>query len=121
MRSVGDGSPTHKQRRSERMRIQLWSYNYDPEPTGIAPLSGVWARAMSELGYDLEVVAAHPHYPEPKWGRRLRPYRERRDGIRIWRLPIWVGRANVVERVRQELSFTCRRSPRPPLCYLPRT
>jgi colanic acid biosynthesis glycosyl transferase WcaI len=28
------------------MRIQLWSYNYAPEPTGIAPISTVWAQAM---------------------------------------------------------------------------
>ena len=50
------------------MRIQLWSYNYDPEPSGIAPLSGVWARAMQARGHEVEVIAAHPHYPEPQSG-----------------------------------------------------
>ena len=87
------------------MRIQLWSYNYDPEPSGIAPLSGVWARAMKARGHEVDVVAAHPHYPEPVWGRRLKPYRERRDGIRVLRLPLWAGRASAKQRIRQEASF----------------
>jgi colanic acid biosynthesis glycosyl transferase WcaI len=88
------------------MRIQLWSYNYDPEPSGIAPLSGVWARAMQARGHEVEVVAAHPHYPEPVWGRRLRPYREIRDGVPVLRLPLWVGRGSALQRMRQEASFT---------------
>ena len=88
------------------MRIQLWSYNYDPEPSGIAPLSRAWAEAMAERGHELEVVAAHPHYPEPRWGTRLRPYRETRGGVPVVRLPIWTGRNTPRERIRQELSFT---------------
>ena len=87
------------------MRIQLWSYNYDPEPSGIAPLSGVWARAMKARGHEVEVIAAHPHYPEPVWGRGLRPYREWRDGIRVLRLPLWVGRGSAIQRMRQEATF----------------
>ena len=86
------------------MRIQLWSYNFAPEPTGIAPLSTTWVNAMTALGHKLDVVAAHPHYPEPRWGRRLLPYREDRDGVPVLRLPIWVGRASAGERIRQELS-----------------
>ncbi len=87
------------------MRIQLWSYNYDPEPAGIAPLSGVWARSMAARGHDVEVVAAHPHYPKPVWGRRMIPYRESRDGIRVLRLPLWVGRGSAMRRMCQEASF----------------
>jgi colanic acid biosynthesis glycosyl transferase WcaI len=87
------------------MRIQLWSYNYDPEPSGIAPLSGVWARAMQARGHTVEVIAAHPHYPEPVWGRPLKPCREWRDGIRVLRLPLWIGRGSAMQRVRQEASF----------------
>jgi len=88
------------------MRIQLWSYNYDPEPCGIAPLSSAWARAMQARGHDIEVVAAHPHYPEPRWGRRVAPYREVRDGVRVLRLPLWVGRGSALQRIRQEATFT---------------
>jgi colanic acid biosynthesis glycosyl transferase WcaI len=90
----------------DRMRIQLWSYNYDPEPTGIAPLSKVWAGAMRDRGHDVDVVAAHPHYPAPVWGMQLLPYREVRDGIPVLRLPIWPGRGSTAARLRQELTFT---------------
>jgi colanic acid biosynthesis glycosyl transferase WcaI len=87
------------------VRVQLWSYNYDPEPQGIAPLSTMLGRELANRGNDVLVVAAHPHYPEPAWGVRLRPYRERRDGIPVLRLPLWPGRQSGLARVRQELSF----------------
>ncbi|MEJ7788638.1 MAG: glycosyltransferase family 4 protein [Thermoleophilaceae bacterium] len=92
------------------MRIQLWSYNYDPEPQGIAPLSTMLAKALRDRGHVVQVVAAHPHYPDPVWGRRLRPYRERRDGIEILRVPLWAGRDSGLERLRQELTFTMAQS-----------
>src|SRR3954447_93241 len=87
------------------MHIHLWSYNYDPEPTGIAPVSKVLAEGLRERGHTVEVVAAHPHYPEPRWGTRLAPYREARNGIPVIRLPLWIGRESAGERYRQELSF----------------
>ena len=92
------------------MRIQLWSYNYDPEPQGIAPLSRMLAVELSTRGHDILVVAAHPHYPEPNWGMRLRPYRENRDGIPVLRLPLWIGRESGAERLRQEVSFALAQS-----------
>ena len=87
------------------MRIQLWSCNYDPEPMGIAPLSAVWAKTMLKRGHDVEVVAAHPHYPEPQWGSKLLPYREIRDGIPVTRLPLIIGRKLKSQRLIQEMSF----------------
>jgi colanic acid biosynthesis glycosyl transferase WcaI len=92
------------------MKIQLWSYNYDPEPQGIAPLSRMVARELSARGHEILVVAAHPHYPKPSWGVRLRPYRETRDGIPVLRLPLWIGRESGIERVRQEVSFALMQS-----------
>ena len=100
------------------MRIQLWSCNYDPEPMGIAPLAGAWARAMVDRGHEVEVIAAHPHYPEPVWGRRLRPYRENRDGIPVRRLPLYAGREGARQRLLQEGSFLASLSAVSPL--LPR-
>src|SRR4051794_37374610 len=87
------------------LRVQLWSYNYDPEPTGIGPVSKVLAEGLRDRGHSVEVVAAHPHYPLPKWGNRRLPYREVRNGIPVLRLPLWVGRATTMERVRQELTY----------------
>lgn len=88
------------------LEVQLWSYNYAPEPAGIAPVSTTLAKGLRDRGHNVEVVAAHPHYPEPKWGSRRLPYRESRDGIPILRLPLWIGRRTTTARIRQELSFT---------------
>ncbi len=68
-------------------------------------MSRVWAEGLRDLGHEIDVVAAHPHYPAPEWGRRFFPYRETRGGIRVLRLPLWVGRASTAERYRQELTF----------------
>ena len=70
------------------LRLQLWSWNYEPEHTAMGPMAARWAEAMSARGHQVEVVTAHPHYPGPLWGRRLRPYRETRNGIPILRLPL---------------------------------
>lgn len=56
------------------LHVQLWSYNYDPEPTGIGPVSKVLAEGLRSRGHHIEVVAAHPHYPVPRWGKRKLPY-----------------------------------------------
>jgi colanic acid biosynthesis glycosyl transferase WcaI len=101
------------------MKIQLWSYNFDPEPTGIGIVSTVWARGLRNRGHQVEVVAAHPHYPEPRWGTRVLPYREVRDGIDVLRLPLWIGRASATERYRQELTFLAAQSAATPFLKRP--
>ncbi len=92
------------------MRIQLWSYNYDPEPLGIGPVSTIWARTMAERGHSVSVIAAHPHYPDARWGHRSLPYREVRDGIPVTRLPLLIGRDSGRRRIAQELSFLAAQS-----------
>jgi colanic acid biosynthesis glycosyl transferase WcaI len=87
------------------VRVQLWSIYFAPEPTGIAPVSTTLASLLAERGWDVDVVAAHPHYPEPRWGTRLRPYRDDHDGIRILRVPLWIGRETARARLRQELTY----------------
>ena len=101
------------------LRIQLWSYNYDPEPTGIGIVSTVWAKGLRDRGHHVEVVAAHPHYPEPQWGTRLLPYREVRDGIDVLRLPLWIGRETAAARYRQELTFTAAQTAAMPFLSRP--
>jgi colanic acid biosynthesis glycosyl transferase WcaI len=85
--------------------LQLWSCNYDPEPTGIAPVSTTLAKGLRDSGWGVRVIAAHPHYPEAAWGKAVKPYRERRDEIDIIRLPLWVGRRTPLQRIRQEVSY----------------
>jgi len=60
---------------------------------------------MKARGHEIDVVAAHPHYPAAMWGRARKPYREWRDGIRVLRLPLWAGRGSAQQRIRQETSF----------------
>jgi hypothetical protein len=47
-------------RRAPAMDIQLWSYNFDPEPTGIGIVSTVWACGLRDRGHRVSMVAAHP-------------------------------------------------------------
>lgn len=101
------------------MRIQIWSYNFDPEPTGIGVVSTVLAHGLRDRGHDVEAIAAHPHYPEPIWGTRLLPYREVRAGIPVLRLPLWIGRESLLARYRQELTFMTAQSAVTPFLSTP--
>jgi hypothetical protein len=48
-----------------------------------------------------------------------KPYRDWRDGIRVLRLPLWVGRGSALERMRQEASFTSALSMAAPMLRTP--
>jgi colanic acid biosynthesis glycosyl transferase WcaI len=85
--------------------VQLWSANFAPEPTGIAPVSTVLAEELVGRGWEVDVVANHPHYPDPRWGTRRRPYRQRRGELRLLRLPLLVGRDTAKQRLLQEMSI----------------
>jgi len=71
----------------------------------MGPIAALWAREMAGRGHDVEVVAAHPHYPPDVWPQRLRPYREKRDGVRVLRLPLWIGHRTGAQRIREELTY----------------
>ena len=71
----------------------------------MGPIAAFWARTMSDRGHNVEVVTAHPHYPGRLWGQPRRPYREVRDGMRVTRLPLWIGHASGAQRIREELTF----------------
>jgi colanic acid biosynthesis glycosyl transferase WcaI len=87
------------------MRVQLWSANFAPEPTGIAPVSTVLADALLDRGWEVDVVANHPHYPDPRWGMRRWPYRQRRGRMKLLRLPLLIGRETSKQRLLQEMSI----------------
>ncbi len=85
--------------------MQLWSWNYEPEPTAMGPIAARWAEAMCARGHQVEVVTAHPHYPGPLWGRRSRPYREMRNGIPVLRLPLVIGHRTTAARIAEEATY----------------
>ena len=48
------------------MRILIYSYNYFPEPIGIAPLMTELAEGLVNRGHQVRVVTAMPNYPQ-RW------------------------------------------------------
>ncbi len=75
------------------MRILVYSYNYHPEPIGIAPLMTELAEGLVKRGHEVRVITAMPNYPE----RKIYPaYRgqlyttEERNGVTIQRCYVWI-------------------------------
>jgi colanic acid biosynthesis glycosyl transferase WcaI len=71
-----------------KIRALLVTSNFWPERTGIGQVNTEFARFLARKGVEVDVVAAHPYYPE--WrvydGYRTRlSVTERLDGIRIRR------------------------------------
>ena len=75
------------------MRILIYSYNYYPEPIGIAPLMTELAEGLVRRGHEVRVVTGMPNYPERRiyQGYRNKLYlTEERNGVIIQRSYIWV-------------------------------
>ncbi|MEA5554510.1 glycosyltransferase family 4 protein [Anabaena cylindrica UHCC 0172] len=91
------------------MRILIYSYNYHPEPIGIAPLMTELAEGLVKRGHQVRVVTAMPNYPE----RQIYPdYRgklylnEHKDGVDIQRSYVWIRpQPNLLDRVMLDASF----------------
>jgi colanic acid biosynthesis glycosyl transferase WcaI len=91
------------------MRILLYSYNYHPEPIGIAPLMTELAEGLVKRGHEVRVITAMPNYPE----RKIYPaYRgkgyvqEERNGVLIQRCYVWIRpNPGLLTRVLLDGSF----------------
>lgn len=91
------------------MRILIYSYNYHPEPIGIAPLMTELAEGLVAKGHQVRVVTGLPNYPE----REIYPqYRgkfyctERINGVKIQRCYLWVRKKpGLVDRIMMDVSF----------------
>ena len=75
------------------MRILIYGINYAPELTGIGKFTGEMAAWFAKRGHEVRVVTAPPYYPE--WRVRegfsaWRYCRETREGVRVYRCPLWV-------------------------------
>lgn len=77
------------------MKVLFYGLNYAPELTGIGKFSGETGAFLAAAGHDVRVIAAPPYYPEwrvhPGFRRRWWA-RERRDGVRVLRCPLYVPR-----------------------------
>ena len=91
------------------MRILIYSYNYYPEPIGIAPLMTELAEGMVKRGHEVRVVTAMPWYPTgeviPEYKGKLFATEEI-NGVTVQRSYIWARKKrNLVNRAAFELSF----------------
>ncbi len=91
------------------MRIIIYSYNYYPEPIGIAPLMTELAEGLVKRGHEVRVVTGMPNYPERKIypGYQGKLYMtELRNGVAIQRSYVLVRpRPNLLERIVLDASF----------------
>lgn len=87
------------------MRLLLYSLNYAPEPVGIGKYSGELAGWMKTKGHQVRVITAPPYFP--LWQAQDNRYRhEHREGVDVWRCPLWVPRKpNGLTRLLHLASF----------------
>ncbi|MEW6347242.1 MAG: glycosyltransferase WbuB [Pseudomonadota bacterium] len=75
------------------MKILLYGINYAPELTGIGKYTAEMAEVLAAGSHDVRVVCAPPYYPEWRVAKGFSSSRyanETRNGVRIWRAPLWV-------------------------------
>lgn len=91
------------------MRILIYSYNYHPEPIGIAPLMTELAEGLVKRGHQVRVVTAMPNYPERRIYDSYRKklfFTEYKNGVQIQRSYIWTRpQPNLLDRVLLDASF----------------
>ncbi|MBD2385499.1 glycosyltransferase family 4 protein [Cylindrospermum sp. FACHB-282] len=91
------------------MHILIYSYNYHPEPIGIAPLMTELAEGFVERGHKVRVITGMPNYPEREIyeGYRGKWYvTEEKNGVTIQRSYLRIkSKPNLIDRLLLELSF----------------
>jgi colanic acid biosynthesis glycosyl transferase WcaI len=91
------------------MHILIYSYNYHPEPIGIAPLMTELAEGLVKRGHEVRVITGMPNYPQREIydGYRGRWYiTEQKNGVTIQRSYLRIkSKPNLVDRLLLELSF----------------
>ncbi|MEH1936600.1 MAG: glycosyltransferase family 4 protein [Nostoc sp.] len=91
------------------MHILIYSYNYHPEPIGIAPLMTELAEGLVNRGHKVRVITGMPNYPQRKIydGYRGKWYvTEQKNGVTIQRSYLRIqSKPNLVDRLLLELSF----------------
>ncbi|MGD1914554.1 MAG: glycosyltransferase family 4 protein [Rivularia sp. (in: cyanobacteria)] len=91
------------------MKILIYSYNYHPEPIGIAPLMTELAEGLVKRGHQVRVVTAMPNYPERQIYQDYRGklyVKEYKNGVEIQRSYVWIRpQPNLLDRVMLDASF----------------
>lgn len=91
------------------MRILIYSYNYHPEPIGIAPLMTELAEGMVKRGHQVRVVTAMPNYPERRIYKEYQGQwylSEQRNGVHVQRSLVLIRpQPSLLDRVLLDGSF----------------
>ncbi|MDJ0737234.1 MAG: glycosyltransferase family 4 protein [Nostocaceae cyanobacterium] len=91
------------------MRILIYSYNYHPEPIGIAPLMTELAEGLVKRGHQVRVVTAMPNYPERQIYHSYRGkwfVSEYKNGVQIQRSYVWIRpEPKLLDRLLLDASF----------------
>ena len=91
------------------MKILIYSYNYHPEPIGIAPLMTELAEGLAARGHKVRVLTGMPNYPERRIyeGYRGKAYiSEERNGVHIERCYVWIRpKPGLLTRMALDGSF----------------
>jgi colanic acid biosynthesis glycosyl transferase WcaI len=91
------------------MQILIYSYNYYPEPIGIAPLMTELAEGLVERGHQVRVITGMPNYPQRQIYEEYRGkwfVTEEKNGVIIQRSYLRIkAKPNLVDRLLLELSF----------------
>ncbi|QLE45270.1 colanic acid biosynthesis glycosyltransferase WcaI (plasmid) [Nostoc sp. C052] len=91
------------------MHILIYSYNYHPEPIGIAPLMTELAEGLVRRGHEVRVITGMPNYPQRKIYDEYRGkwyVNEQKNGVTIQRSYLRIkSKPNLLDRLLLELSF----------------
>jgi len=91
------------------MQILIYSYNYHPEPIGIAPLMTELAEGLVKRGHQVRVITGMPNYPQRQIYDRYRGklyVTEQKNGVTIQRSYLRIkSKPNLLDRLLLELSF----------------
>ncbi|WCM20495.1 glycosyltransferase WbuB [Paraburkholderia bryophila] len=91
------------------MKILIYGINYAPELTGTGKYTAEMAVLLARRGHEVRVVCAPPYYPEWRVTAGYAAWRyqhEMRDGVAVWRAPLWVpSRPSGLKRMVHLASF----------------
>lgn len=97
------------------MKILVYGINYAPELTGIGKYTAEMAATLTARGHEVRVICAPPYYPQWRVEAGYRAWRYRRercDGVRLWRAPLWVpNRPRGARRILHLASFAATSLP----------
>ena len=97
------------------MKILIYGLNYAPELTGTGKYTAEMAVLLASRGHEVRVVCAPPYYPEWQVSTGYaawRYQRETRDGVTLWRAPLWVpSHPTGIKRMLHLASFAASSLP----------